>query len=419
MLTTKTNSLSSFTNKYWPCFLILLTFIGFVSKALYNYPMGVMAIIGLYQLIARPKILLHDSILKTFSLVFLCLWLPLLISFIDAVNPDHSVHTVIPYLRFYFAGIFIITALSEDRDRISFIVAGLFYIVLFWCVDATIQFVFNKNLFGFPYVSGHITGMFYPRNTISHICSILSSFTFLYIYAQNEKKKYLALSIIPLFFIILLSGRRAAWVMLALSSFGFLVYGYAYSINRVSFVKTTGIISLAIALLLATTIIFHPPTNDRFKVTMGLFSTNYESVNAATAVRLPIWETAYSIIKSHPINGIGPRGFRHIYKDFASEDDYFVKAKQIPTQPHIIILEVLAETGFIGFVAYLLSLYLILGVIQSSNDKKSLFLFFVAVVVAMFPFNTHMAFYGSIWSSMVWLLISLYLAKAKLAQEKT
>ncbi len=410
-----TNNISSAFIKYWPCFLVLLAFIGFISKSLYNYPVGIMALLGLYQLIVTPKILIQDQILKTFTLVFLCLWLPLLISFPDAVNPDHSAHTIFPYLRFFFAGIFIIRELSKDTDRLKFIVTCIFYIVLFWCVDATIQFVFNKNLLGFPYQAGHITGMFHPRNTISHICSILSAFLFLYIYIHIEKNKFLTLSIIPLFFIILLSGRRAAWVMLALSSFGFLIYGYIYSTNRAHFIKTLGVITTLVTILLASTIFFHPPTKDRFKVTLGLFSNNYDSINAATAVRLPIWETSYAIFKANPVNGIGPRGFRHAYKDYASKDDYFVMAKDIPTQPHIIILEILAETGLIGFLGYLLAVYLIIRVIQNSRNKKNLFPFFIPVVVAMFPFNTHMAFYGSIWSSMIWLLLALYFSSAKLS----
>ncbi len=400
--------------EYWSCLLILLAILGFVSKSLYNYPIGIMAILGLYQLIATPKIIIEDKILKTFALVFLCLWLPLLISFLDAVNPSHSAHTLFPYLRFFFAGIFIIKELSKNSKRLKFIVAGIFYIVLFWSIDATIQFVFNKNLLGFPYEAGlGITGVFYPRNTISHICSVLSAFSYIYIYMHSEKNKWLILSIIPLFFIILLSGRRAAWVMLALSSFGFLIYGFIYSINKINYFKVLGVTATLVSVLLISTIVFHGPTNNRFKVTLGIFSTNYDSINAATAVRLPIWETAFATFKANPINGVGPRGFRYIYKDHAPEGDIFVHWNDIPSQPHIIILEILAETGLIGFIGYLLALYLIAQMLQKSNNKN-LFPFFIPVIVAMFPFNTHMAFYGSIWSSMIWLLLSLYFAKVKL-----
>lgn len=408
------SDLKRFIKSYWPCILILLAFVGFVSKALYNYPIGLMALLGAYTLIRDPKVILKDKTLKIFSLVFLCLWLPLLISFPDAVNKAHSARTVFPYLRFFFAGIFIITELNKKPERISFIIKGIYYIVLFWCVDATIQFIFGKNLLGFPYEPGHITGMFYPRNTISHICAILSTFTFFYAYNNFEKKKLLALSIIPLFFILLLSGRRAAWVMLALSCLGFISYSFYFSKNKKRFSKLLGIITGTIVILLCSTIVFHKPTNDRFNVTLGLFSGNYEQISNATAKRLPIWETSISIIKKHPVNGVGPRGFRHIYKEHATEDDFYIKFnKGMPSQPHIIILEILAETGLIGFLGYIFVLFLIFNLLFKTKDKKALIPYFIPVIVAMFPINTHMAFYGSIWSSMTWLLLALYFSKVK------
>ena len=407
-------NISSVIIKYWPCFLVLLAFIGFISKALYNYPIGIMAILGLYKLLTAHSILLQDQILKVFTIVFLCLWLPLLISLPDAVNPSHSSHTIFPYLRFYFAGIFIINEISMNKDRLEFVVTSLFFIVFFWCIDAVIQFIFKSNILGFPYESWHITGMFYPRNTIAHICAILSSFYFLYIYINIKKWRWLLLSIIPLFFIILLSGRRAAWVMLGLTSIGFIIYGYRYAISKKRF-KQVAITSIVlISLALSSTILFHAPTNVRFKATLGLFSNNYQTINVATAFRLPIWEAAYSIHKSNPINGIGPRGFRHVYEDYARTDDIHVIANTPPSQPHLLILEILAETGLIGFIGYILSIYLIIRLVWQSKNKEASLPFFIPVIVALFPFNTHMAFYGSIWSSMIWLLLALYFSKEKL-----
>lgn len=409
---TNTESIGLLLKKYWPCLLILLAFIGFISKSLYNYPIGIMAIIGLFYIIKMPGAIFQNPIFKSFTIVFLCFWIPLLISFFDAVNPGHSAHTLFPYLRFYFAGIFIIHELSKDNDRLKFIITSLFYIVFFWCIDATIQFALGKNLLGFPYEAGHITGVFYPRNTISHICSILSTFIFLYLYIKFNKQKWLLLSLIPLFLVILLSGRRAAWVMLALSTFGFLAYAYAYSKQKKLFLKFIAVLFSLITLVLGSTIVYHEPTHNRFKTTLGLFSGDYDKINRATAVRLPIWEASYKIFKSNPVNGIGPRGFRHVYHNYAAEDDYFVTIeKAVPSQPHIIILEILAETGIIGFIGYLFAIYLILQIAWRSNNKKKLLPYLIPVLVALFPFNTHMALYGSIWSSMVWLIISLYFSK--------
>lgn len=412
MNTFSTNNVISIIKKYWPCCLFLLAIIGFTSKSLYNYPIGIMALLGLYKLIISPNLLIEDRSLKLFSLAFLSIWLPLLFSLPDAVNPMHSTHTIFPYLRFFFAGIFIIQEVSKDDDRLKLITAGIFFIVLFWCIDASIQFIFGENLLGHPYEQGHITGMFYPRNTISHICSILSAICFIYIYINFKKRQWMLISLVPLIFIILLSGRRAAWIMLILSSLGFLWYGFVYAANRKNFLKVTSSIIIVCLMVVISTVIFHKPTNDRFNVTLGLFSNDYKTIDNATASRLPLWETALAIFKKNPVNGIGPRGYRHVYTKYSDPDDYWHKLTQ--THPHLLLLEIMAETGILGLIGYLLIFYPLIILAKQNPLKAELLPFLIPVFVALFPFNAHMAFYGSIWSSVLWLLIALYFTKAKL-----
>lgn len=416
-------TIHTWLKEYWPCILILLTIIGFVSKALYNYPMGIMAVIGLYRFVSSPKNIWNDQIQKTFIIVFLCLWLPLLISLPDAVNQSRAAQTIFPYLRFVFAGLFIIQELSKDNDRFMFVVYGVFIIVTFWCFDASIQFFMGKNLLGYPYTyitsqetlgpvySSNLSGMFYPRNTIAHICSILFAYSFFAVYQYANKYKWLWLSLIPIFFVVFVSGRRAAWVMLALSTFGFFIYLYLCAENKKQILKLTGIITLAVSIVLGSTLILHKPTNERFQVTMGLFSGNIDIIDIATARRLPIWETAYANFKANPINGIGPRGYRFVYKDYVSpENNYWANQ----THPHLLILEIMAETGGLGVLGYLIVFYLL---INGALRRKSLikeFPFLLPVLIALFPFNAHMAFYGSIWSSMIWWLIAIYFSNIRL-----
>lgn len=414
-ISTNTNSffkIQSLFAKYWPCLLILLAFFGFISKALYNYPTGLMAILGLYRFLISPKTVWLDPIQRYFILLFLCVWLPMLASFPDAYNHLHTAETIFPYIRLLFCGLFIIQELSRNENRMKFVILGIVVILAFWSLDATAQFFLGSDLFGYPYNSAQgITGMFYPRNTISHICSILSPFYFLYIYQNQEKRFWLWLTIVPLFFVVFISGRRAAWIMLALNSIGFFIYLYLFSIDKKRLLRQTAFIVTCISLVIIVTILFHKPTNQRFKVTLGLFSNNYETVDKATARRLPIWDTALNVFKSNPINGVGPRGFRHAYHDYSSPDNYWVTQ----THPHLLILEILAETGLIGFAGYLLLLYLLIKQFYSVNKKTLVLPFFIPVLVALFPFNSHMAFYGSIWSSMIWLLLSLYFSQTSLA----
>ena len=406
--------------KNWSIILILLAIIGFVTKSLYNYPLAIMAIIGFYRFALSPKLIWEDEVLKTFIILFLCLWIPMLVSLFDAVNPLRSSQTVFSYIRFLFAGLFIIQELSKDNKYFNVFVNCIFFIVFFWCIDASIQFFVGFNLLGFPYTTGEITGMFYPRNTISHVCAILSPIYFLVIFKNTNKNKWFWLSVIPLFFIILISGRRAAWLMSALCAFGFLVCIYLSTKNKFKISITAFLIGIITTSVLTATVALHQPTKERFAVTLDLFSSDYEKINSATAVRLPIWETAYSIFKEHPINGIGPRGFRYVYNEYAEPYDYFVKRNPNlpPTQPHLLILEILAETGVIGLVGFLLLFYFLVKSIQYATNSFDEFVFLVPVIVAIFPFNAHMAFYGSVWSSMIWLLVAFYASVLKLSHSK-
>ncbi len=417
MKSSKKNSFQSaisLTKEYWPCVLILLAIIGFVSKSFYNYPITLMAILGFYKLLVSPKIIVQDQALKLFSFSFLCLWLPLLISLPDAVNLEHSAHTVFPYLRFFFAGIFIINEISKDDRIFRLIIYSIFYIVSFWCIDASIQFFLGYDLFGYPYDPFYgITGMFYPKNKIAHICSILSVFCFIVVFIYRRKYKWQTSLLIPLFFVVLISGRRAAWAMLALSSIGFFVYLYINSVNKKQIIKFTAIITFIVALILSSTIIFNKTTNIRFKNTLGLFSTDFKTFDAATAGRLSLWKAGYAMFKSNPINGIGPRGYRHVFHDYALEDNlWYTDPPQ--THPHLLLLEILVETGVIGLIGYIFLLYLLLKDIFTRSRLKPEIPLLLPVFVALFPLNAHMAFYGSIWSSMIWLLLSLHFANSKL-----
>jgi len=418
-----------FLKEYWPLILITLAIAGFVSKALYNYPLGIMAIIGFYRVVVSPKSIWEDKILRTFVILFLCLWIPLLISLIDAINPSRSSQTIFSYLRFLFAGLFIIQELSKDGKFFRIFNNCVFFIILFWCIDASIQFFVGHNLLGYPYRPGEITGMFFPRNTISHICAILSPIYFYVVFEYSHKNKLFWLSVIPVFFIVLISGRRAAWIMLALCTFGFFIYAYLASFNKSKTLRVSVIISFAIGVILATTIMFNQPTKERFKETLGLFSFDYSLINTATSIRLPIWGVAYSIFKEHPVNGIGPRGFRFVYHEYAKLDadnietksdrlNYLFSLNLPPTHPHLLILEILAETGVIGLMGFFLFFYFLIKQRKIIKNVSYEFVFFIPVLVSLFPFNAHMAFYGSVWSSMIWLLMALYFAAMKLSLSK-
>jgi len=161
------------------------------------------------------------------------------------------------------------------------------------------------------------------------------------------------------------------------------------------------------------------PMKNRLPRTLGLFSGNYEMINNATAMRLPIWETGLIIFKAHWINGVGARGFRYVYKAYAPEDNFWItENKRKPgtkrngvTHPHLIILEIVTETGVIGLVGYLLFWIVLFSHVRSFSKQNSTYgvPWLITIMVATLPYNAHLAFYGSYWSSAIWWVIPFFI----------
>ena len=399
------NRLQRFTSNI-AALLVLLTLVLFTSKSLYNYPVSIMALMGFFYLLKTPLHTWQNPVTRVYIILFLCLWLPLLISLPDAANPDRSAHTVFPYLRFLFMGIFVLHAVNQP-EVLKKINLAIFCIISFWCVDAVIQYVFKFNLFGNPYTPGYVTGIFYPEITIGHVTAALSPLYFDSIRIYGNKNKWLWVLLIPLFVVVLLSGRRAAWIMLAVSTSGYLLY--YLKLNRLDkhlirkILLSGGIIVVAMGLVIAS----NQPLQKRLQVTANIFSGDYSLTDIAIGRRLQMWETSLNIFRDNWINGVGPRGFRYVYKQYSDVDNYFHESVQ--THPHQIILEVLTETGTIGFTGFLLFGLLFYRFIRAKNLGMPLYPFLLAIMTVLFPINTHMAFYGSYWSSIFWWLMAMTL----------
>lgn len=384
--------------------LILLTLVLFVSKSLYNIPIGIMAIIGLCRSIKSPEQTWRNPAIRIYVALFLCLWLPLLISLVDAVNPGRSSQTVFSYLRFLFMGIFVIQAIGK-LETLHKLQLFIFYIMAFWCLDAVIQYLFKFDLFGHPYTPGYITGIFYPEITIGLITAALSPLYFESIRVYINKVKWLWILLIPLFVVVLLSGRRAAWIMLAVSATGYMFYYLKLNRYDTFLLKKISLIGLVIVVSLGLVIASNQPLQKRLQVTTNLFSGDYNLADIAIGRRFQLWETSVNIFRDNWVNGIGPRGYRYVYQQYSDVDNYFHESGQ--THPHQLILEVLTETGTIGFTGLLLFVLLFYRFIRAENLGMPLFPSLLAILTVLFPINTHMAFYGSYWSSIFWWLMAM------------
>lgn len=383
--------------------LLALTLFLFISKSLYNVPFALMALLGLYRLIRSHASVPAYAETRFYCRLFLSLWIPMAVAFMDPVNLERTAQTVWPYLRFLLAGIYILYGMRERNPR-SLIENTFFIIITVWSLDAVLQFLTGRNIFGYPYVNGvHITGMFYPELTIGHVLAGVSALYFDSLRQRSRGRRWVWLLLIPLIMVVFLCGRRSIWFMFAVNAFGYFAYRFYLTEFRKRFVIQALLIFVVAGAVVSALYLTQEPVQQRVTKTMDLFSTDMEDIDRATSRRVDTWRTSWRMFRDNWINGVGPRGFRYVYSDYADPDFRFYETSV--THPHMVILEILAESGIIGLAGYILFLCFLASMARRYLHNETCFACFIGVFAATVPVNSHVAFYGSYWSSILWWMI--------------
>ena len=392
-------------------FLALLPFGG-----LYNIPLLVLGGLGCWRLASKPRETLADDGARLVIVLFACIWLPMTIAAVDAVNPVQSWRKVLSFPVFFLAGMYVATALRRIIDLRRLLV-GVWSVCVFWSVDASFQFVSGFNLLGFPYEGGRVPGIFHPHLKLGIVLATLSPFVFEAMRQLAGRSAWIVLASIPIFAAVALSGSRSSWILIVIAAG---CYGW-YLFRWVEPPGARGRAALraaAIAVLACAVLAFALPKAagqmygmlvERAAPVVDLASGERRTTDVALIARLSAWESAARVFRAHWFNGVGPRGFRDVHAQYAPEHDPYVQRGKSLTHPHMTALEVAAETGVVGLIGYLLALAVLLRMFLGMNRRQlSLGLpFLLAILVVLFPFATHMAFYAHFMGSLVWWTIAV------------
>lgn len=333
--------------------------------------------------------------------IFLAYWLPEFFSAFDAVDRAASWREVwldLRYLPFLLA---IAIAMDTPRGR-RWMLTGLAAIVLLWTADALLQAATGWSLRG-QATADRLSGIFGAGNLKLGIAlACLSPFA---LHWSGKKGAWAWLLIaFALGAAILLAGARAAWLSYAL------VVLWSGS-HRFGVAKTLAGGALAGILLVAVAPIFSDTLNARFARTAELLQGDEAGVDEALSGRVSIWKAAVGMGLAHPVNGIGVRGFRDAYAEHAGEHDFFLSRGQGPAlHAHQLLLEVFSETGLIGLLFWAFGgwiAWIAWGWVGEAARKRSQ-VPAMALALAAFPLNTHLAFYSSAWGGAFLLLVGMY-----------
>ena len=373
----------------------------------FNIAMGVVAGGGVFLLIQRPSVT-KDWRVRVFMAIFLCIWAPMVIGLIGAAEPERSLRTVTAFLRYPAAAIFVITLLNEATAR-RWMLAAAFAVTAAWCIDGIVQWIAGVNVLGFPYDGKNLTGLFHPKRIIGLLLATLVPVMLGFAWQRRRwpvaSAVWAVLAMVPL--VVLLGGSRTSWLMLAVAAGAWGAWRYLRSTSRY---RTPMAIAVVVAAAAAVPFLHHiPGLESRLEQTKRLFSGSYEQIDQAVTGRLPIWGAAIGMWRDHPVTGVGPRGFRYLYLEYADER----AARAVPkghygaSHPHQTVLEVLVETGAVGLCGFALFWLILMSLFWRYRSEQT-WPWLCAVFVAFFPLNAHMAIYGTYWSHISWWLVMVF-----------
>ena len=261
----------------------------------------------------------------------------ILISLFSANNTLFSLQSSLFYFRIGIFACLIWHLIERDTKILSY-----FYYVLIICfsaliVDGYIQFFFGTNIIGLPKSGSRISSFFGDELIIGSYLSRLSPFLFALFFLKKKTK--LELNFICIYFFLLtglifISGERASFFLYSLSLIFIIIF--------IEKLKKFKIIILALYLFLIAVISlnFHEVRNRMIQNTVNSFSKSILPSGHESLIK-----TSYKMFVDKPIFGHGPKMFRVLCK----EEKYIYRIDSCENHPHNFYVQLLVETGIIGF----------------------------------------------------------------------
>jgi len=399
----------------WPAWLAVSFFALLPVRRLAEVPLSLFAL-ALPFLLRRPEYRERVRVLLPLvGVLFACFWLPMLLSSFDSFVPEKSWSTSLAALR-YLAAALSIGVLLYTASLRWLVLRWTTYLLLFWAVDGFIQLAFGVDVFGVPLHPDRLNALFNEKYQFyGPTLAMLSPLVFEY-----TRRRWPAWAWGTSFALILgavmISGMRAGWLAIGMVVFAYFLL-MLRSDNRDLRGATIAIPALTLVVIVASYLL-SPTVQDRVERTLAMARGVESAVDYASSWRLPIFRASLEMYAAHPVNGVGVRAFPVAYPNYAPPDDFHVVRHEDgtgATHAHNIVLEVMADTGTIGLAGLLIGFAWAWRAWRgmSPPNRQEAFPYVVALVLVLFPLNSHFAIYGTYTSSLVWVLAGLWAAAWK------
>jgi len=306
--------------------------------------------------------------------------------------------------------------------NINFILNFWLVVILAVAFDVLYQYYFSKDIFGHLLVGerggfARPSGPFGESLRAGTFLSFTSIPIFFYYFTRFNsltfKNKFIiSIAYIFLFLVIAISGERLALIVFLSSSIVFLFF----NLNIKKFLFFLFIIFIFLFSIFITNISFQLRLNELAKITTNFYESSYGR----------LWESSYLVFKQNKLFGVGLKNYRfECDNNLKPIDPRPDSPHQLcSTHPHNFVLELLSETGIIGFLIFFIFFYkLIIFLRNKIKNLKNNFLFneykglvygnILMLFIYIWPLKTSGSFFTTWNGSFFWLNLGLALLLTK------
>lgn len=343
MLNTLNQKLKSNFFKYSSYLVIILPPLFVSGPFIPDLILSIISILFLFYIIGNRKYSFfykNKFFLFCFSFYLLCILSSLLSDYIY-----FSLKSSLFHIRFVIFSLFFYFLLEKNRKILLYIFYSIFLTFIILIFDGFFQYTFGKNIIGIPIAGPRLTSFFGNEmiygSYLSRLFPLLIGLYYFYINSFSNKFKYFFWTICFLnIFAVFMSGERAAYLYVALFIlfFGFMTFRK---------LKDLVLIGMSIIVIPLILISFSPSVKDRMiGDTYKQIGLSEGKIYAFSEMHQGHYLVALDLFKKNPILGVGPKNFRqHCYNNAM----YSYKPYICATHPHNTYVQLLAETGIIGF----------------------------------------------------------------------
>ena len=345
---------------------------------------------------------------------FISFWLVCILSSILSDHIIFSLKTSLFYVRIGIFALFISYLINESKKILDYFYYAIIITFSSLIIDGFFQYFNGINLFGLP-IQDKFTGVrissFFGEELIlgSYLARLSPLFLGLFIIRPNKnffEICFICVLFILIYILVFISGERASFVLLNFSIIFIIIFTSNYKLLKFF------IFILSFFLILFLTFkdqkLYNRYVTFTFENLKDKSSDlNSSSINIFSKEHESLIKTGWKMFLDKPILGHGPKSFRLKCKMYGKDD------LSCNTHPHNFYIQLLAETGVVGFLflatLFFYFIYIVFRILYNFIlNKKNLYSDYqisllAGLLITIWPLTSN----GNIFNNYLMIIYSL------------